>query len=263
MKIAVSGKGGVGKTTLSALLAYAFSQEGRHVTVIDADPTPNLTTALGVPASLRNQIVPITEMADLIEERTGARPGSFGGFIRLNPEVSDIPDRFGLLHRGIRLLELGRVRGGGTGCMCPENTLLKALVSHLLLSPDQVVILDMEAGAEHLGRGTAQAVDAFLIVTEPSQRSLIVAETITRLAREIGIRRIFLVGNRVRNEADREFIALHAPEGVPVLGYLPADERVLHADRQGQAVFDVAPELVAQARDMVRILASQRPASTL
>jgi CO dehydrogenase maturation factor len=256
MKIAISGKGGVGKTTLSALLAYAFVQEGRHVTVIDADPTPNLTTALGIPPSLQNQIVPITEMADLIEERTGARPGSFGGFIRLNPEVSDIPERFGLVHRGIRLLELGRVRGGGTGCMCPENTLLKALVSHLLLSPDQVVILDMEAGAEHLGRGTAQAVNAFLIVTEPSQRSLVVAQTITRLARDIGLRRIFLVGNRVENEADREFIALHAPEGVPVLGYLPLDERVLHADRQGQAVFDAAPELAAQARDMVRMLAS-------
>lgn len=259
MKIAVSGKGGVGKTTLSALLAYAFTQEGNHVTVIDADPTPNLSAALGVPAPLRDQIVPITEMADLIEERTGARPGSFGGFIRLNPEVSDIPDRFGLVHRGIRLLELGRVRGGGTGCMCPENTLLKALVSHLLLSPGEVVILDMEAGAEHLGRGTARAVDAFLIVTEPSLRSLTIAQTITRLAREIGLQRIYLVGNRVEGDEDREFIARHAPEGVPVLGYLPVDERVLQADRRGEAVFDAAPELAMLAREMVRDLAAQRP----
>ncbi len=254
MKIAVSGKGGVGKTTLSALLAHAFAEDGRVVTVIDADPTPNLTSALGITPQQQRQIVPITQMEDLIAERTGARPGSYGGFIRLNPEVSDIPERFSLLHRGIRVLELGRVRSGGQGCMCPENTLLKALVSHLLLSPEQVVILDMEAGAEHLGRGTAQAVDAFIIVTEPSQRSLTIAGTIANLAKEIDIPHIFLVGNRVESDDDQTFIAERVPEGIPVLGFLPADGRVLQADREGKAVFDAVPELVERVRGFVHAL---------
>lgn len=259
MKLAISGKGGVGKTTLCALLAYAFAQDGRQVTVIDADPAPSLASALGIAPQQRAQLVPIAQMGDLIEERTGARPGASGGFIRLNPQVGDIPERFSMLHRGIRLLELGQVRGGGQGCMCPENTLLKALVSHLLLLPGQVVILDMEAGTEHLGRATAQAVDAFLIVVEPSQRSLNVAQTTAELARQVGIPRLFLVGNRVRNAEDAAFIAAAAPAGLPLLGHLPHDERVLQADRRGEAVFDAVPELLAEARRIVQRLQADAP----
>ncbi|MCX7682998.1 MAG: AAA family ATPase [Anaerolineae bacterium] len=251
-KLAISGKGGVGKTTLAALLAHIYAEQGRKVIAIDADPAGGLAEALGLPPEVTAQVTPIAEMGDLIYERTGARPGTAGGFFTLNPRVDDIPERFSALHRGIRFLRLGTVRGGGAGCICPESALLKALVTHLLLYRDEMLILDMEAGVEHLGRATAQAVDAFLVVVEPGQRSMSTAERVRQLAAEIGITRVYAVGNKVRDASDRLFIQAHSP--VPVLGHLSANPELTEADLHGQGVFDAAPRAVAEARAIAEAL---------
>jgi CO dehydrogenase maturation factor len=250
-KIAVSGKGGVGKTTLTSLLAHTYAQRGRKVIVIDADPSPNLAWALGFPPELVTQITPIAEMEELIEERTGAKPGGVGGWFKMNPRVEDIPERFSAEFHGIRLLQLGTVKKGGSGCICPESVLLKTLVTHLLLDrASEEVIMDMEAGVEHLGRATAQAVDALLIVVEPGRRSLQTAELIRKLAHDIGITHLYLVGNGIRDERDAQFIREHSPD-LPILGFLPYSPEAIEADMEGVAVFDVAPELVQETELMV------------
>jgi CO dehydrogenase maturation factor len=248
-KLAITGKGGVGKTTLAALLAYIYAQAGNSVIAIDADPSASLGYALGVPDHLLAQLKPIAEMEDLIYERTGAKPGTVGGFFTLNPRVDDIPDRFSVVHRGIRLLQLGTVSAGGSGCICPESALLKALVTYVILYRNEVMILDMDAGIENLGRATASAVDAFITVVEPGRRSLGTAQIIHRLAADIGVTRCYVVGNKVRDQADREFIRSSLPD-LPVIGFLPLDDRAVEADKRGQAIYDTAPELVAEARQI-------------
>jgi CO dehydrogenase maturation factor len=245
-KIAITGKGGVGKTTLASLLAYIYVQRGQRVLAIDADPNANLAAALGVPTEVATQIVPIAEMEELIYERTGARPGEYGGFFKLNPRVDDIPDRFSAEWRGVRLLVMGTIKGGGTGCVCPESALLKNLVTHLLLQRSEVIILDMEAGIEHLGRGTAGAVDAMIVVVEPGQRSLRTAETISRLAADIGIEEVHVVGNKVRDQSDRDFIS-ESLSGFRVIGFLSESPLAIEADRKGISVFDLDPQMVEEA----------------
>jgi len=185
-KVAITGKGGVSKTTLAALLAHIYAEAENSVIAIDADPAASLDYALGMPEELAAQLVaPIAEMEELIYERTGAKPGASSGFFNLNPRVDDVPDRFSVLHRGIRLLQLGTISAGGSGCICPGSAMLKTLETHVILYRDEVMILDMEAGVEHLGRATAGAVDAFLIVVEPGRRSLGTAQTIQCLAAAI------------------------------------------------------------------------------
>lgn len=248
-KIAVAGKGGVGKTTFCALLAYVLAAEGETVYAIDADPNATLGQALGFPPELQEQLIPIIEMKDLVEERTGARPGESGAYFRLNPRVDDIPAKFSVTYRGIRLLEMGTVRGAGAGCVCPENTMVRALVTHLLLRERETVLLDMVAGFEHLGRGTAQSVDAMYIVAEPGQRSLGVASEIAVMARDLGISSLWVVANKVRKPEDLEFMKRELG-GVPLAGWLPRDDKVVEADLAGTAVYDTAPELAQRVRDI-------------
>ena len=249
MKLAISGKGGVGKTTLSALLAQVYAEAGREVLAVDADPSPCLAGALGFPDELRAQLKPIAEMDQLIEERTGAKPGSIGGFFTLNPRVDDIPERFSVVHRGVRLLESGSVDLGGSGCICPEGAMLNTLFTHLIFRDDDVLILDMYAGVEHLGRATVDFVDAMIIVVEPTRRSLGTARQIKKLANDIGLNRLWLVGNKIRNQDEAQFVEAESPE-IPVLGFLPANLGVQEADRLGIPVYDHVPALKVAAEKM-------------
>ena len=253
MKIAVTGKGGVGKTTLTALLARAFVDQGYRVLAIDADPSPCLGQALGFPPEALARLEPIARMEALIYERTGAQPGSIGGYFKLNPRVDDLPDQFSVEDRGVRLLELGAVEMGGAGCICPESAVLRSLVTHLLLRRDEVVLLDLYAGVEHLGRATADAVDAMLIVVEPTRSSLATAAQIKKLAEDLRLPRLFLVGSKVQSDDDRDFIAAGSP-GLAVLGSLPADPAVREADRTSAAVYDVSRRLRSEAQALVQAL---------
>ena len=247
LKLAITGKGGVGKTTLAGLLARLYAQEGYRVLAIDADPDANLASALGFSPAEAARITPIADMADLIEERTGARPGSQAPVFRLNPRVDDIPDRFAGEHQGVKLLVMGTVKRGGAGCVCPENVLLRQLVRHLLLGRREVVILDMEAGIEHLGRGTAEAVGALIVVVEPGRRILQTAEQIRGLAADIGIPHVFVVGSKVRGVDDEAFVREGLPQ-MEVLGFVSLSADIATADRRGLSPFDLAPGAVAEAR---------------
>lgn len=232
MKIAVAGKGGVGKTTLSAVLSVLYRDEGRNVLVIDADSNPNLATVLGFP---QQNITPLTEQKELIEERTKTKLGGFGAVFKLNPRVDDIADKFAVEHENIKLLVMGTIETGESGCACPANVMVKALLTHVLLTEKDVVVADMEAGVEHLGRGTAKAVDAMLIVVEPGKRSVETANRISKLAQDLHIRNIFVVGNKVKNEKEREFIEKTA--AMDVLGHLSYDSRIIEADMEGEPPF--------------------------
>jgi len=259
LKLAVTGKGGVGKTTLTALLAQTWADAGRQVLAVDADPSPCLSGALGFPAELRAQLRPIAEMDALIEERTGAKPGTTGGFFTLNPRVDDIPERFSVVHRGVRLLEMGSVDIGGSGCICPESAMLKTLFTHLLFRKEDVLLLDMYAGVEHLGRATVDFVDAMLVIVEPTRRSLGTASQIHKLAQDIGLTRLYLVGNKVRNDDELRFLQEQAEE-MPLLGHLPADLKVQEADRLGIPVYDHVPSLREAAVKIARAVAEHSEA---
>ncbi|MBI4285892.1 MAG: AAA family ATPase [Chloroflexi bacterium] len=242
MKIAISGKGGVGKTLLAALLSHIFAQHGYSVLAIDGDPDANLAATLGFPHP--EQILPISEMKDLVEERTGTRPGKLDPYFKLNPKVDDIPEKYAHKLDSIRLMRMGQIKQGGSGCYCPENALLKALVAHLLLARNEIIIMDMAAGIEHLGRGTARAVDILLIVVEPGSRSLETARNIIKLAKDLGLPNIAVVANKVRNEADKKYLTESLP-GLKFLGFLPYDQAIVNADLARQPV--VASSLPVRA----------------
>lgn len=258
MKLAISGKGGVGKTTLSALLAQYYADQGRDVLAVDADPSPCLAGALGLPEDLQKKLSPIAEMDQLIEERTGAKPGTVGGFFTINPRVDDIPERFSVSHRGVRLLEMGSVDLGGSGCICPESAMLKTLFTHLMFREDDILIIDMYAGVEHLGRATVDFVDAMIVVVEPTQRSLGTAAQIKGLAKDIGLNRLWLVGNKVRTEEEKAFLEKNSP-GIPLLGTLPMDLGVLDADRLGKPVYDHVPALFKASEVIAQTLLEPYP----
>jgi CO dehydrogenase maturation factor len=247
MKLAITGKGGVGKTTLASLLAQLYAAEGKAVIAVDANPDANLGAALGIPPEEMQQITSIAEMRELIEERTGAKPGTVASFFKLNPRVDDIPERFSLVKGGVKLLVLGTVKTGGAGCFCPESALLRSLMAHLVFRASEVVLLDMDAGIEHLGRGTAQAVDAFIVVVEPGRRSLETAQSIKALAKDIGIERCYLVGNKVSGETDRRFIVENMPH-FELLGFISYNPKFIEADIKGVSVFDLNPGVVEEVR---------------
>jgi CO dehydrogenase maturation factor len=245
MKIALAGKGGVGKTTISASLARYLADGGERVFAIDADPNANLALSLGMSREQGGQVVPISEMRELIAERTGVEPGSVGAYFKVNPRVDDLPDRFKLEHQGVMFLQVGAIKEPSAGCYCPENALLKSLLMNLVLLRDETVVLDMEAGFEHLTRGTSQAFDAMIIVVEPSLQSVVTATRIDALAQKIGIRNVFYVGNMVRDAEDRAFIA-NELEGSTVVGYVSYSDDIRTAVREGRSPYDVSPRLVAE-----------------
>ncbi len=228
VKLAISGKGGVGKTTVAAALARSWVQAGRKVFVIDADPDANLAVVLGFPPELTPK--PIGEMKELIEERTEAKMGVAGQMFKLNPRVDDVPDSFAAKHAGVSLMVMGKVKSGGAGCVCPENAFLKALMHHLVVERNEVLILDMVAGTEHLGRGTAAHVDALVILAEPTLPALETARRAAKLGSQLGIKRSVFVGNKVRRDSDRDFIA-SGLAGANILGFLPFSEAVEASSR--------------------------------
>jgi len=251
MKIAVSGKGGVGKTLISAVLAKLFVGRNLKVFAIDADPDANLAHTLRFPEA--SKITPLIEMKKLIEERTGAKAGSSSPYFKLNPKVDDIPDRYFVKHEGISLAVMGTVRGGGLGCTCAENAFLKALLRHLIVEREEVVILDMEAGIEHLGRGTVESVDRLFIVVEPGSRSIETAKRISKLASEIGIARFGVIGNKIRSDKDRKFITGSLP-GFDFAGFISYNDRLIDADLNNLPFYEVCPEVLEQAKVIVETL---------
>ncbi|HUT33647.1 MAG TPA: P-loop NTPase [Planctomycetota bacterium] len=246
MKLAISGKGGVGKTTLAAVLARLFADEGQSVVAIDADLDSSLASALGVPNA--EGLTPIGEMADLIAERTESGKKGYGKLFKLNPTVADIPDKFSIVHKGVRLMVLGASKRGGGGCNCPENVFLRTLLNHLAFQRDETLILDMEAGTEHLGRATCEAIDALIVVVEPGRRSAAIADHVQQMAKEIGVKRVFLVANKVRSPKDLETLRDVLPKGAPLLGSIGFDERLMTADLEGRPVDEVGGKLFDEVR---------------
>jgi CO dehydrogenase maturation factor len=247
MKLAVSGKGGVGKTMLASLLSIGLARSGFSVLAIDADPNATLAIALGFPHP--EKITPISEMADLIEERTGARPGQAGSYFKLNPRVDDIPEKYWVEHNGIKLMVMGRLKKGGSGCYCPENALLEALIAHILLRRNEVVIMDMEAGVEHLGRATARAVDRMIIVVEPGKGSIETAYRIRELAKDIGLKNIAVVANKIRSEQDRAFLISAMPD-FEFLGFIPYDQSIIEAGLGNFPLTNASPEVISRVQDI-------------
>ena len=247
MKIAVSGKGGVGKTTLAAVLARLYASDGKYVLAADVDPDANLGSALGFSKEELEKLIPISEMDELIAERTGSDRENFGKLFKLNPKVDDIPDRFSIEKNGVKLLIMGTVETGGGGCVCPEHVILKRVISNLIVNRDEVVILDMEAGLEHLGRGTTDFVDMLLVVIEPGERSIQTYNRVKKLAADIGVKNIKVVANKIRSEEDRKYLKGFIPEG-DILGFISYSEDVIAADRNGCSPYDTGPAVIDEIR---------------
>jgi CO dehydrogenase maturation factor len=239
MKLAISGKGGTGKSTLAAALAGLMVRRQWRVLAVDADPDGNLAAALGATPDQISRIVPISKQRALIEERTGAEVRQYGQLFKLNPEVSDIADGFGTRLNGVTLLVLGAIEAGGSGCACPESVLIRALVADLVLRRQDALIMDMEAGIEHLGRATAKGVDTLLVMVEPSQRAVDSAHRIARLAAEIGLRDVRFVANKIASPADEQFVRRGLPPG-EIAGVIPWSEEIRQADRQFRPVLELA-----------------------
>ena len=253
LKIAVGGKGGVGKTTITALIARSIAALNTETKVIaiDADPVANLAAGLGIDESI--PITPVSELSDLIAERTGATPGTMGGFFTLNPKVDDIPDRFSIEKDGVKLLVMGTVQQGGSGCICPEATILKALMNHLVLGRNEVVVMDMEAGVEHLGRATSGSVDALIVVVNPGKRSRVAADKIRKLGQDIGIQKIIVLGNRVKSEKDKQLIRSSMPD-YEIIGYIPEMDEIVACDRNGTRPFDDITTIPEELKEVTQKL---------
>ena len=237
MKIAITGKGGTGKTTIAAVQSHFFKNSGYEVLAVDADPDANLAEALGAPEEQLASLIPISAQRRLIQERTGANPRQFGQLFKLNPTVNDIPDNFCVSVRGIKVLVMGSIKRGGDGCACPENVILRSLLSEILLNRNEVILVDMEAGIEHLGRATAQSIDTMLIVVEPGQRSIQTAKAILRLGEDIGIEKFGIIANKIRSEEQSLWIQQQFSDE-QFLGSLYYSSLIANSDMTGQLLFD-------------------------
>jgi CO dehydrogenase maturation factor len=241
IKIALSGKGGVGKSTLAGMFAHLAKAEDQRVLAIDADPDANLAAALGMPLDERKKLIPLSERRALIEERTGAKVKQYGQVFKLNPDVADIAENESACFRDIHLLVLGAVESGGSGCACPESVLLRALLTDVVLYKDDLVIIDFEAGLEHLGRATAQGVDLLIMVVEPGARAVETAAQVRRMAAEIGVKNVAVIGNKIVDEEDSVFLE-ETFRNDQYLGGLPYDQTVRKSDREGAPLIDLANE---------------------
>jgi CO dehydrogenase maturation factor len=252
-KIAVCGKGGVGKTTFSSLLCYALAEGGREVYAIDADVNPTLAEALGFPAEVLAELCPIVEMKELIEERTGAKSGEYGSYFKTNPLVKDIPEKFSRRLGNISFLLMGAMRGADKGCACAENAMLRALVSHLVLKGRETVVMDMVAGTEHMGRGTARGVDAMFLVVEPGSRSVKAAREIDKMAGELGVRNRYVVGNKIRSPEDEVFLK-KALGDFQFAAFLPQSPEAVIAERQGAPLYSQSPVMRERIGELLKVL---------
>ena len=241
MKLAITGKGGTGKSTIAGILTHYYKNDGYKVLAVDADPDANLASAIGIPAEKASAIIPISEQRKLIKERTGAEPGQFGQLFKMNPTVHDIPDEFCIDYQGIKLLVMGAIRKGGSGCACPENVLLRSLLSEIILNRDEVIIVDMEAGIEHLGRATARSIDKMIIIVEPGSRSISTAKTIMRMAKEIAIQSFVIVGNKLQDEKQKEWISKKFSQD-QILGMISYHEIIRDADLLQQPLIELLDE---------------------
>jgi CO dehydrogenase maturation factor len=253
MKIAISGKGGVGKTTLAGVMARVLAQRGHKVIAIDADPDSNLASALGIEESEAKKAQPLAQMQEFIEERTGTKKGQYGAFFQINPKVDDIPERFSLEKDGVKLITLGSIPQGGGGCFCPESALLKSFLSHVLIERDDYVIVDMEAGLEHLGRGTTAYINALIVVVEPGKRSFQTAGQVNKLSKDIGIERVYIVGNKVANEKDLQFMQEHLSDLI-FLGQMAYNEKIIEADKRGLSPYDIDPRIRTEVEEIINTL---------
>ena len=241
MKLAISGKGGTGKSTLAAALSLLLTKKGWRVLAVDADPDGNLAAALGASPEAIERIIPISKQKALIEERTGAKVKQYGQMFKLNPDVSDIAESCGTRLNEVTLLVLGAIEAGGSGCACPESVLIRALVSDLVLRRKDALVMDMEAGIEHLGRATARGVDTLLVMVEASQRAIDSAHRVARLGAEIGLRDIRFVANKIASPAEEQYVRAALP-GEEIVGVIPWSEEIRSAERQGQPVLHRAGE---------------------
>ena len=251
MKLAITGKGGVGKTTLSSTLARLYADEGRTVLAADVDPDANLGLALGLSQEEVDAIIPISKMRDLAKERTGASDDN--RFYKLNPYVADIPEKFAKTVNGVKLLVMGTVDVGGSGCVCPEHVMLKSILSSLTYRKNDVVIMDMEAGLEHLGRGTAMNMDQFVVVIEPGARSVQTYRNVKRLAADLGVKRVRVVANKIRDDRDEAFIRDAIP-AEDLLGCIHYNPEIMDADRNGKSPYDFSPAAIEEIRKIKEVL---------
>ena len=227
IKIAIGGKGGVGKTTVCAILAQLYAESGFDVLAIDADPDTNLASALGVACEQSPE--PLINMKELIAERTGTGKDAVGSYFRLNPNVSDLPEKYWHESNGLKLLVLGAITQAGSGCACPEGAFLKALLRHTILQRQEMVLVDLAAGVEFMGRASVQGIDALVLVVEPGGRSIETANNMAKMGRELGIEVVAAIANKITETAETDTIKRQL-RNVDLLGNLRYSRAMQQAD---------------------------------
>lgn len=244
-KIAIGGKGGVGKTTVSAIWAQLIAHDGFDVLAIDADPNPNLASAFGIVPEQTPE--PLIKMKDLIAERTGTQKDAIGAYFKLNPKVSDLPEQYWYETNGIKILVLGAITQAGGGCACPEGAFLKALLTHTILQREEVVLVDLAAGVEFMGRASVQGIDALVLIVEPGSRSIETTIHMAQMAIKLGIKRVGAIANKITEAQQIEFIRSQLSD-ITLLGALKYSRHLQQADLNRAAVFGADAEITAELK---------------